>query len=177
MRDFVDIGWVSRPRGLRGEVWVAPYSDEPERLLALREFRLMLPDAPRMLQLAGGSCQNGRLAMLFEGIPDRTAAEALCGRALQIHQRDMPALAEDEVFLADLIGLEARLPDGRAVGRVSNVLEMPAGPLLEISARGQEALVPFTRRFVPRLELAAGWLELTVPEGLIPDGMVDSETT
>jgi 16S rRNA processing protein RimM len=173
VRDFVDIGRVSRPRGLRGEVWVTPWSDDPERLLGISRFRLLLPAGPRELRLAGGQWLNGRLALLFEGVADRDAAQALCGGELQIRAEDLPPLAEDEVFLADLVGLEARLADGRVVGRVRHVLEMPAGPLLEIAGGGREALVPFARRFVPRLELAEGWLELSVPEGLLPEGMVD----
>lgn len=168
----MDIGWVSRPRGLRGEVWVTAFSDQPERLLELKDFRLQGPLGTRILRLAGGRCQDGRLSLLFEGIQDRTQAESLCGATLQMHRRDLPPLEEGEVFLTDLIGLEARLVDGRVVGRVEGILELPAGPILEIRARGQEALVPFHRRFVPRLELQEGWLELDTPEGLIPEGML-----
>lgn len=168
----MDIGWVARPRGLRGEVWVMAYSDQPERLLGLRDYRLQGPHGARALRLASGRCQGGRLSMLFEGVVDRTQAEGLCGATLQMHRRDLPPLEEDEVFLADLMGLEARLADGRVVGRVEGVLELPAGPILEIRARGSEALVPFHRRFVPKLDVAAGWLELEVPEGMIPDGML-----
>jgi 16S rRNA processing protein RimM len=174
VQDHVDIGWVSRPRGLRGDVWLAAFSDDPERLLTLKEFRLLTKDGPRLLRLAGGQCLGGRLSLLFEGIADRTAAETICGHMLQIHRRDLPPLAEDEVFLADLIGLEARLPGGAVVGRVESVLELPAGPVLEIRAGGREALVPFHRRFVPRLELSQGWMELDVPEGLIPEEMLGS---
>jgi 16S rRNA processing protein RimM len=173
VQEFVDIGWVSRPRGLRGEVWVTAYSDQPERLLELRDFRLHSPRETRLLRKLGGHCSAGRLSLLFEGIADRTQAESLCGATLQIHRRDLPPLAEDEVFLADLMGLEARLADGRVVGRVEGVMELPAGPVLEIRARGLEALVPFHRRFVPRLDMAAAWLELDVPEGMIPEGMLD----
>jgi len=172
MRDHVDIGWVSRPRGLRGEVWVAAYSDDPERLLSLREFRVGRDGTWRSLRLLEGRLLGDRLSMLFEGVTDRTTAEALCGRTLQIRRADLPPLEEDEVFLVDLLGLEVRLPDGRAVGKVTEVLELPAGPVLEIRGPGGEGLVPFQRRFVPRLELAAGWLEVDLPEGLLPEEMV-----
>ncbi len=168
----MDIGWISRPRGLRGQVWVTPYSDEPERLVELREFRIRSADGWRSLRLEEGRVLGNRLSMLFEGVSTRTAAEALCGQVIQIHRRDLPPLEDDEVFLADLIGLEARLADGRVVGTVTEILELPAGPLLEIRGRGQEALVPFQRRFVPRLELKEGWLELDVPDGLLPDDML-----
>lgn len=171
-QEYVDIGWVSRPRGLRGQVWVTPYSDDPERLVSLRSFRIRVADGWRGLRLEEGRLVGNRLSLLFEGMNNRTVAEGICGRALQIHRRDLPSLAEDEVFLADLIGLEARLPDGRVVGRVEEILELPAGPVLEIRSHGQEALVPFQRRFVPRLELGEGWLELDLPEGLVPEEML-----
>jgi 16S rRNA processing protein RimM len=171
MQDHVDIGWVSRPRGLRGEVWVTAYSDDPERLLSLREFRAGRDGTWRSLRLLEGRLLGDRLSMLFEGVTDRTTAEALCGRTLQIRRVDLPPLEEDEVFLCDLYGLEVRLPDGRVVGKVEDVLDLPAGPVLEVRGPGGEGLVPFQRRFVPRLELAAGWLEVDVPEGLLPEAM------
>ncbi|MFA7329997.1 MAG: ribosome maturation factor RimM [Candidatus Delongbacteria bacterium] len=176
MQEYVDIGWVSRPRGLRGQVWVTPYSDDPERLLQLREFRIRAAEGWRTLRLEEGRLLGNRLSLLFEGVHSRTLAEALCARALQMPRRDLPPLAEDEVFLVDLIGLEARLTDGRVVGRVEEVLELPAGPMLEIHARGLEALVPFQRRFVPRLDVQAGWLELEVPDGLLPEEMLAPPT-
>jgi len=172
MREFVDILRIGKPRGLRGEVWADPLSDDPERLLELAVFWLETPAGRRELRLAAGRLQGARLLLSFEGLADREAVAALGGRYLQIRRRDLPPLEEDEVFRADLVGLEAVHVDGRRLGAVRDVVGLPAGPALEIADEaGREGLVPFRREFVAGVDLAAGRVTLVPLEGLLPDGM------
>ena len=107
--------------------------------------------------------------MLFEGVADRNAAEALRGTLLHVDARTLPALEdEDEYYDSQLVGLVARLTDGAVVGTVQEVLHLPHGDVLAV-ARGEqgEALVPFVRAIVPRVDLAAGELVLDPPPGLL----------
>lgn len=171
MREFVDIARIGRARGLRGEVWADPFSDDPERLLELGAFWLEEAGVRRELKLAEGRLQGARLVLRFEGFEGRDQVERLNGRVLQIRRRDLPALEEGEVFLGDLVGLEAVLEDGTPLGRVTDVLDLPAGPTLEITNGRLEGLVPFRREFVPGLDLEAGRVVIRPLEGLLPDGM------
>jgi 16S rRNA processing protein RimM len=171
MRDFVDILRLGRAHGLQGEIWADAFSDDPERLLELGSFWLEEADSRRELRLAQGRLQAGRLLLRFEGVAGREQAAALTGRVLQLRRRDLPPLAEDEVFLADLMGLEAVLEDGRRLGIVRDVLELPAGPVLEISDGVHEGLVPFRREFVPEVDLNAGRVVIRPLEGLLPEGL------
>ena len=78
----------------------------------------------------------------------------------------LPAADEEEWYHADLIGLEARAPDGAHLGTVSAVHDFGAGDLIEIRAGdgGGSELVPFTRQHVPEVDIAAGVLVVVVPE-------------
>jgi 16S rRNA processing protein RimM len=80
----------------------------------------------------------------FEGIDDRSAAEALRGALVEVDRSALPPLAADEYYHADLIGLPAVDGQGAAVGTVVAVENYGAGDLLEIEdERGKRALIPF----------------------------------
>ena len=80
----------------------------------------------------------------FEGITDRSAAEALRGQLVEVERSALPALEDGEYYHADLIGLAAVDRDGAEVGTVAGVENYGAGDLLEIALKdGRRSLIPF----------------------------------
>ncbi|HTF48275.1 MAG TPA: ribosome maturation factor RimM, partial [Pseudonocardia sp.] len=100
---------------------------------------------------------------------DRTAAEELRGEMLTVSAEELPPPDDpDEFHDHQLIGLRAELADGAPVGTVRDVVHGPAGELLVLDRDGgPDALVPFVRDIVPTVDLAAGRVVLTPPEGLL----------
>ena len=104
-----------------------------------------------------------------EGVDSRDAAAALAGVRLFVPRSRMPEPAEGEFYHHDLIGLDARTPDGRLLGTVRALADHGAGSLLEI-ARAEGAgtfLVPFTTAVVPVVDVAAGKLVVDPPDGML----------
>ena len=80
----------------------------------------------------------------FEGIADRSAAEALRGSLVEVERSALPQLEEGEYYHADLIGLEVVDREGKPVGSVVGVENYGAGDLLDIEeAGGKRSLIPF----------------------------------
>jgi 16S rRNA processing protein RimM len=165
------VGIVTRVHGLRGELVVDVRTDSPAERFAtgaqLRARRTGGPDG--VLTVTVARPHSGKLLVRFAEAPDRDAAEALRGTQLLI---DVDALAPpadpDEFHVHQLQGLRAELADGTAVGTVRDVVHGPGGELL-VLARPQlpDALVPFVAAIVPTVDVAAGRLVLTPPEGLL----------
>jgi 16S rRNA processing protein RimM len=88
---------------------------------------------------------SGKTAVArFDGINDRSAAEALRGTLVEVDRSALPPLEEGEYYHADLIGLPAVDRDGNAVGIVVAVENYGAGDLLEIELEdGRRSLIPF----------------------------------
>jgi 16S rRNA processing protein RimM len=113
---------------------------------------------------------------MLAGIEDRDRAEALRGLRLYVPYAALPAPGEDEFYHADLIGLEAVLPDDTILGRVRAVHDFGAGDTLEIDRSvGQPVVVPFTRAVVPVVDIAGGRLVIDPPPGLLAP--VEAEPT
>ena len=88
---------------------------------------------------------SGKTAIArFEGLSDRTAAEALRGSLVEVDRGALPALEESEYYHADLIGLPCFDAEGVPRGTVVAVENFGAGDLLEIEREdGKRALIPF----------------------------------
>ena len=170
--DWLSVGKIVGVQGLQGELRVNPASDFPERFMAPgpRWLRSRKGGEPREIQLKKGRQLPGKALFVvrFEGIDNRSAAEALVGQELLVSADDRPELAEGEFHLLDLVGLEARLKaDGPAIGTVSDLIS-GGNDLLEITtADGRKLLIPFVKAIVPEVQLEKGWLLLTPPPGLL----------
>ncbi len=100
------------------------------------------------------------------GVTDRNAAEELRGTKLFVDRDRLPAVEdEDEFYHTDLIGLTAQSHTGEVIGKVVAVENFGAGDLLEIKEpeKKNTELVPFSKNFVPKVDLAAGTVTVNWP--------------
>jgi 16S rRNA processing protein RimM len=150
------VGRIGRAHGLRGEVAVRFSSNRPER--AAPGALLYVGD--RELVIATSRPHQGRVLVHFEGIEDRTAAEALQGLELTaVPLGDEVELDDDELWVHEVVGAEVRDRDGAVVGRVVAVEANPAHDLLVLDGG---TLVPMV--FV--VEQRDGVVVIDPPEGL-----------
>jgi 16S rRNA processing protein RimM len=164
--EWIEVGRVSRPHGVHGEVRIILDSDNPERFAE----GSVIHARPARARLAGASLdERARLTIdtvrgepdfpivAFVEVADREGAEGLRGFVLEVRGDDLPALPADEFYPFDLEGLIVKDPLGTVVGRVKEVIDSPAHPLLAVALDcGREALVPFVLAAVPAIDLADG---------------------
>jgi 16S rRNA processing protein RimM len=165
---LVLMGEFGRAHGLKGEVRLKSFAAEPKAIACYGP--LHAEDGRRFVikgvRPAGGGSPDLLIARV-EGIASRDAAQALNRLRLYVPRQSLGAApGGGEFLLADLIGLVARDPGGRALGAVVAVPNYGAGDLLEIAsdAGGSTVLVPFTERFVPSVDIAAGHLVVEAPD-------------
>jgi len=131
---------VAGAQGVKGEVRLKLFSDSVESLSA-HEMLYVGGVERRLLSIRDG----GKTAVArFDGVDDRSAAEALRGTLVEIGRSALPPLEQGEYYHADLLGLSAEDRHGRAIGTVVGVENYGAGDLLEIEdERGKRSLIPF----------------------------------
>ena len=152
------VGRVAGSFGVKGEVRIAAFGDDP---LALLRYRTLLDaEGKPALTLLGGRVQKGALIARTQEITVKEAADALRGTDLYA-PRDAfaPPEDEDDFYLADLIGLRAETPEGETLGLVKSVHNFGAGDVLEIQPKaGASYFLAFTREIVPDVKIAEGRL-------------------
>jgi 16S rRNA processing protein RimM len=130
---------VAGAHGVKGELRLKLFSDSVESLA--RHRKLYVGGVERALL----SVREGKTPVArFDGIADRSAAEALRGQLVEVDRAALPPLDDGEYYHADLIGLACVDSAGAEVGRVAAVENYGAGDLLDVERTdGKQSLIPF----------------------------------
>lgn len=176
------VGRLVKAHGLKGALKLELYTDDPEgRFTPGATFTLQVPESSpwhgKPLTVREFKWMNSHPVAFFEGVEDRSQAEALVRAILWIDQDADAAPAEEDAWYDhQLVGLDV-VRDGERVGSVVRVDHLPAQDLLIVrTADEREVLVPFVTAIVPEVDIAAGRVVVTPPPGLFED-LPDSDDT
>lgn len=166
--ELIVVGRVGPARGVRGDVFVEPWTDAPAERFAPGAVLRTEPGSVGPLTVEAANTASGRLVVRFTGVTDRRAAEALRGTRLLIDPAGRPSLDDpDEFYDNQLIGLAAVTVDGVDLGPVRDVVHAAGASYLVVGPGRQDRLVPFVRAIVPSVDLDAGRVVIDPPDGLL----------
>ena len=172
-KDMVLMAVIGAAHGIRGEVRVKPYGDDP---LSFTDYGpLVTEDGSRTFEVLNARVQKTVVITRFKGIDDRNQAETLNGLNLYIPRDRLPEPEEDEFYYSDLEGLGVTTMVGEDLGRIVAVQDFGAGDLLEVRPkRGRTFYIPFTKAFVPEIDLTAGLVKVDLPDDYFSDDRSES---
>ncbi|GAA3491814.1 MULTISPECIES: ribosome maturation factor RimM [Streptomyces] len=162
---------IGRAHGIKGEVTVEVRTDEPELRLGPGAVLTTDPAGVGPLTVETGRVHSGRLLLRFEGVKDRTAAEAL-RNTLLISDVDPEERPEDpeEFYDHQLIDLDVVLADGTEIGRITEITHLPSQDLFIVEREdGSEVMIPFVEEIVTSIDLEEQRAVIDPPPGLIDD--------
>ncbi|MFG2492772.1 ribosome maturation factor RimM [Streptomyces caniferus] len=166
---------IGRAHGIKGELTVEVRTDEPELRLAPGAVLATEPSSVGPLTITAGRVHSGRLLLRFEGVADRTAAEAL-RNTLLIAEVDPEEVPEDpeEYYDHQLIDLDVVTRTGTEVGRITEVSHLPYQDLLVVQRPdGSEVLIPFVSEIVPEIDLEEQRAVIDPPPGLLDESQAE----
>ena len=165
------VGRIGRAHGIKGEVTVEVRTDEPELRLGPGAVLATEPASAGPLTNETGRVHSGRLLLRFEGVRDRTGAEAL-RNILLIAEIDPEELPEDpeEFYDHQLMDLDVVLADGTEIGRITEISHLPSQDLFIVERPdGSEVMIPFVGEIVTEIDLEEQRAVIDPPPGLIDD--------
>ena len=126
---------------------------------------------PREVELKNHWLHKGGVVLHFAGVDSITDAEQLAGLIVAVPRSERVPLAEDEVYIGDLIGctlVDVARPDAPVVVGPIEDVDRAAGtaPLLVVQGTSGEVLVPFAKIYLRKVDLDALRVEMALPEGL-----------
>ncbi len=158
--DIVVLGKIAAASGLRGELRVYPFADDPQVWSCLPHWWLGREGDPPELwwQTKLIKCRVGNDVLLAQlaCAADRTAAEAMRGLLVGAPRAALPPTGPDEYYWADLVGLEVLNTRDESLGRILGLIDTPANTVLRIGdGECDERLLPFVAAVVVEVDLAA----------------------
>jgi 16S rRNA processing protein RimM len=168
------VGHLDKAHGTRGELYVWPLTDHPERVFAPGVVLFLGdgsaeepdPDLPPLRVDTTRPFQRGVLVQ-FGGVDDRNQAELLRGRYLYLPIDEVAPLEEGEVFYHQLLDMEVVTVNGDAVGTVREVFELGPADLLEVRGARGTVMIPYRPEIVIEVDPEAGRMVIDPPEGLL----------
>lgn len=160
---LVKIAVIADAHGIKGEVKLRSFVEDDDLLAAdlldstgKKHFSLKIT----------GKVKDSVIARI-DGVSDRNAAEALKGTELFLPESEFPELEEGEVYHNQLIGLEARSPDGEKIGVVSEISNYGAGDIIEITTEsGESEMLPFAEPWIGEINIEGGFMIVILPDYL-----------
>ncbi|MBF0283415.1 MAG: 16S rRNA processing protein RimM [Magnetococcales bacterium] len=158
------MGCIATAFGVRGELKVNPFTEEPASVLELTPWRLVSPaeGATERTALPGREVRviQGRphgadgVVVQLEGVNDRDQALALRGWEIYVPREILPEADEESFYWNDLIGCRVVDGEGVELGTVSHLFATGANDVLVVRGPGGERWFPFTKEVAPIVDLA-----------------------
>lgn len=165
------IATLGAPHGIKGEVRVKSFTDNP---MALGDYGPLFDTSGTAYSVRNARPSKSILVVQFEGVNTREAAEALRNRELFVDRSALPDIEEeDEYYLSDLIGMTVINTEGETIGRIKDVPNFGADDMLEIQPAkgdgfgGHTYFLPFTKRTVPDIDFDKGFVTVDPPEEIV----------
>ena len=163
--DFIVIGQITKPHGVRGELRVKPHTDEPERFTWLEQ--VYVGETARSLMLVEKArVHQGMILLKFTAVNDRTAAEALRGEWLMVPEDEALPLEEGEYYLFQLEGLSVFTDDGEDLGVLTSIIETGANHVFVVQGAQGELLLPDIDEVVQEIDFEHGRMVVKLLPGL-----------
>jgi len=152
--EWVELGRLGRPKGLKGWQHLESWTDPPEALFDYEEWHLVGPAGRVPARCAESKVSGqGGLEARLEGVSTREAAEQHVGLKIEVPRAALPPAGEGEHYRIDLVGFAVRNLEGVELGVLERFEDFPANVVMVV--RGdRERWLPVTPQHLRHIDAA-----------------------
>ena len=170
MEDFFQVGIITSPHGVRGEVKVYPTTDDVKRFKRLKEIILDTGKERLNLEIESVKFLKQLAVLKFKNYDNINDVERFRGKSLFVPRENAVRLNRDEYFIADLMGLKVIDEKEQEIGTLREVMETGANDVYVIDLTdGRELLLPAIKQCVLHVDVEAGFIKVHVLDGLLDE--------
>jgi 16S rRNA processing protein RimM len=153
--DRIAIGYIARTKGIRGDVKVEVLSHDPQRFVGLDALVLQKDGhADRVVHIENWSPEAPGLRMKFFDIDTPEAAkETLVKGYLTVTREQVAELPVDTYYIFELLGCTVEDIQGRRLGEITDVLELPSADTYVVRDGDHEFMIPAVREFIIQVNI------------------------
>ena len=166
--EYVTIGQITKPHGIRGSLKVEPLTDDPQRFKLLKKIYLTFDEIERT-QYNIDHVQIGPqfVYLTLDKIANRDEAERLRSAYIEITRDECLPLSKDQHYYFDLIGFSVKTKDGKNIGTLSDIQSYPAHDLYVVQSDSKEILMPAVPEIVVDIDGDSGIIVIDPIDGLL----------
>lgn len=170
MEEFLKVGVITAPHGVRGDVKVFPTTDDPQRFRDLKQVYLDDSGADAR-KVSGVKYVRNLVVLHLDGIDTVEEAQRFRQRELFVDREHALPLGENEFYIADLVGADVVTETGEELGILRDVLQTGANDVYIVdSPEYGEVLIPAIRQCVIKVDISASRVTVRLLPGLLPEG-------
>ena len=158
--NYLMIGEITKPQGVKGELKIRPITADPYRFEGMTQAYVKRGEAFEPLALTVNRVTADAAFVTIEGVSDREQAEKLRGELLYIDRAHALELDQDATFLVDLLGLKGVDDAGREIGILKDVLQPGGNDVYVFRGPRGDVLVPALKSVIKSVDLNAGVVTL-----------------
>lgn len=164
-----EIGVITKPQGIRGELRVFPTTDDPTRfkLLIGKNIIVRSNGTSHEYKLISARQHKNIVLITLDGVSDRNTAETLTRGTILISDDKALPLQDGEYFVRDLINLNVETSNGEHIGVISDVFSTNANDVYVINTpEGESFMIPAIKNVILNVDIAAGKMAINLMDGL-----------
>ena len=171
MLDYISVGYVLKPQGIKGEIKVEPLTDYIERFDELDILYIKEDDKYTPTRILSRKYSPNHVFLLLEGYYDRNQAEKLRGQYLWIARDQVRELPEDTFLIADIIGCAVYTKEGQYLGSVDDVIETGSNDVYVTKGPLGDVLIPGLKKVILDVDIKNKKIIVSAQEleGLLPN--------
>ncbi len=165
--DRVTIGRISRVRGLKGGMVVVPLTDDPQRFLKLQKVIISKEENTKEFVVEGAREFKGKVLLKLKQVESPEEVKKLVGGFIEIEKDQLVELPEERYFIFDIVGLFVITTKGQKIGKVKEVISLPANDLYLVEGDKKLYHIPAIKKVVKRIDLEKKEMIIEPIEGLL----------
>lgn len=162
----ITIGKITKTRGLKGEVVIAPHTDDPDRFFLLKEVWVSGKKGSKIFQIEKVKKFRQKIFLRFQGINSPEAAKPLVNSFLEIEKENLLPLPQNRYYIFNIIGLKVVTTQGGKIGVIKDVINLPANDVYVVRNGKKEYDIPAIKEVVKEINLDKKIMIIEPIEGL-----------
>lgn len=160
---YIAVGYLRRPHGIHGEIFMDVLTDFPERMRPNRQVFVGDQHAP--IRLASVRWHGQAMLVSFKDIETPEDVGRFRNTTVYVQADELPPLPKDEYYHHQLLELRVVDQDGKLIGVLEEILETGANDVYVVRGpEGAEILVPAIEGVVLEVNLEQGEMKVHLPE-------------
>ncbi len=164
MENLLEIGQIVNTHGLRGDVKVMPWCDDPS---VFHELAYVMIDGEKF-DIEKSSLHKNAVLLKLKGIDHINDAEKYRNKILTVPREELGELPDGTYYICDLLGCSVETTDGRALGKICDIIKTGSNDVYVVEDIGKkQVLIPVIDEVVKSVDISAKHIVIEPLKGLI----------